>query len=606
MGGFRDVESFRKLRRTPRLGAFSESSQPPESIPGRLANVTVQPSGETSLYGYDPLTGNLVSITGPDADLAFTYDGDLLLSETWNWGGGLTTTVSRGYDDFLQMTELQVDALAATAFAHDDDGLVVQAGDLNVARRPADGLLAGTSLGVVEDAWSFSDFAEIAGYTAEISGLPIFEVAYERDALGRIVVKNEVVDGQAKEYVYAYDPAGRLWRVEEDGVLVAEYSYDPNGNRLELWASGTTTAGTYDDQDRLLSYGATTYTYGANGELATATTGSDTTMYTYDARGNLRSVTLPDSTEIEYLVDGRSRRIGRKVNGVIERRWVYQDQLNPVAELNAAGEVLAEFVYATKTNVPDVMTTYSGGVQVATYRIVSDHLGSVRLVIDTTTGAIAQRLDYDEFGQVLLDTNPGFQPFAFAGGIYDPATGLVRFGARDYDSRTGRWTAKDPIGFSGGDTYLYSYASGEPINRLDPSGLRTTILIIRDAGIGTHAAVYIDRGIDGLPTLYDPAGSYVPENASHRGSDDVFLGPDANSCDYSKYHRKRGGTIEAYTFNTSAADEAAIAANIELAKSSMPFFCAVNVCAVISGIGPFDGLTALTPGTLARELRKLQ
>jgi RHS repeat-associated protein len=59
-------------------------------------------------------------------------------------------------------------------------------------------------------------------------------------------------------------------------------------------------------------------------------------------------------------------------------------------------------------------------------------------------------MDFDEFGNVLTDTNPGFQPFGFAGGIYDGDTGLVRFGARDYDPQTGRWTAKDPVGFLGG------------------------------------------------------------------------------------------------------------------------------------------------------------
>jgi RHS repeat-associated protein len=41
-------------------------------------------------------------------------------------------------------------------------------------------------------------------------------------------------------------------------------------------------------------------------------------------------------------------------------------------------------------------------------------------------------------------------PFGFAGGLYDPDTGLVRFGARDRDVSVGRWTAKDPIGFDGG------------------------------------------------------------------------------------------------------------------------------------------------------------
>jgi RHS repeat-associated protein len=105
-----------------------------------------------------------------------------------------------------------------------------------------------------------------------------------------------------------------------------------------------------------------------------------------------------------------------------------------------------------------------------TYRLVTDRLGSVRLVVDAATGAIVQRMDYDEFGRILLDTNPGFQPFGFAGGLYDPDTGLVRFGARDYDAETGRWTAKDPLLFDGGDTNLYVYVLADPINSVDPTG----------------------------------------------------------------------------------------------------------------------------------------
>jgi len=94
------------------------------------------------------------------------------------------------------------------------------------------------------------------------------------------------------------------------------------------------------------------------------------------------------------------------------------------------------------------------------------------------TGEIAQRLDYDELGRVILDTNPGFQPFGFAAGLYDRHTGLVRFGVRDYDPAVGRWTSKDPIGFDGGDTNLYGYALNDPINLTDRDGRMAVPLVI--------------------------------------------------------------------------------------------------------------------------------
>jgi len=77
-------------------------------------------------------------------------------------------------------------------------------------------------------------------------------------------------------------------------------------------------------------------------------------------------------------------------------------------------------------------------------------------VIDIITGEVAQRVDYDEFGNVLRDTNPGFQPFGFAIGLYDPSTGFVHFGVRAYDPKAGRWTSEDPNGFGFGATNLYA------------------------------------------------------------------------------------------------------------------------------------------------------
>jgi RHS repeat-associated protein len=155
---------------------------------------------------------------------------------------------------------------------------------------------------------------------------------------------------------------------------------------------------------------------------------------------------------------------------------VYVNPLQIGAELDPAGNIVSRFVYGTRPNVPDLIVRTDG-----TYRIVTDHLGSPRVVVNVTTGAVVQRMDFDEFGRVLLDSNPGFQPFGFAGGIYDADTGLVRFGNRDYDPRTGRWTAKDPIGFNGGDSNLYAYVFGDPINNTDPWGLYSWDEFLQDA-----------------------------------------------------------------------------------------------------------------------------
>jgi hypothetical protein len=42
--------------------------------------------------------------------------------------------------------------------------------------------------------------------------------------------------------------------------------------------------------------------------------------------------------------------------------------------------------------------------------------------------------------------------------------------ARDYDAFTDRWTNKDPIRFTGGDSNLYGYALGDLVQFIDPSG----------------------------------------------------------------------------------------------------------------------------------------
>jgi RHS repeat-associated protein len=434
-----------------------------EPTTGRLSTLT-EPRGVTT-FTYTPTTGQVASITVPDGGtLSYTYDGSLLTGSTWT--GPIAGSVTRTYDTDFRVATESINGGNSVTFTYDPDSLLTGAGALTLARHAQHCLLTGTTLGNVTDTYTYSPFGELATYQANSSGSPLLDIQYTRDALGRITQKVETIGGTTTTTVYGYDTAGRLTDVTVDGTLTAHYDYDNNGNRLGVTRPGTgTVSGTYDAQDRLTTYGAVTYSYSANGDLLTATSGSDTTTYSYDVFGNLTAVTLPNGTQIEYVIDGQNRRIGKKVNGTLARGFLYGNQLRPIAEVDGTGTVIGRFVYGTKINVPEYMIKGA-----TTYRLLTDRLGSVRLVVDTAAGTIAQRLDYDEFGQVILDTNPEFQPFGFAGGIYDPDTKLTRFGERDYDAFTGRWATKDPIGFAEG-TNFYVYVGSAPTNLIDPLGL---------------------------------------------------------------------------------------------------------------------------------------
>jgi len=422
-------------------------------------------------------------------------------------------SVIQQFNNNFQVTALAVNG-QSIPFAYDLDGLLTQAGSLSLTHDAQNGLLTDTTLGTVTTTQSYNRFGELATATATVHGMPQYAVTYTRDQFGRITEQTETLASVTATWRYIYDTAGRLTAVTKNGVTVSTFTYDANGNRLRH----NSTTGTYDAHDRLLQYGTTTYTYTANGELHTITdtaTGQ-TTTYAYDVLGNLRTVTLPNGTMITYLIDGQNRRIGKQLNGTLVQGFLYQDQLRPIVEFDGTGTVVARFVYADKANIPAYMA--KGG---RTYRIIADHLGSPRLVINIADGTVVQRLDYDAFGTVVTDTNPGFQPFGFAGGLYDRDTGLGRFGARDYDPRVGRWTTKDPIRFAGGGANLYEYVLNDPVNAIDPLGLLSESqrqAIIRNwtaAGAGVGAMLgFLGGGGTGLLTgpgapVAVPAGAYV-------------------------------------------------------------------------------------------------
>ena len=351
---------------------------------GRLSALNLP--GRQLTYGYSTTTGNVTSITdSTGSSLSYTYDGSLPKSTTWS--GTVNGSVSRNYDNNFRITSRSINGSHIVNFGYDNDSLLTSAGSLTLGRNLQNGLLTGTTLGMVTDGWGYNSFGEPTSYSASVSGSPVYSTTFTRDQLGRITTKTETIQGVTDNYVYSYDPAGRLETITRNGALFSAYAYDANGNRLSAQRATNPeplTTYTYDAQDRLLTAesGVGTphlFTYTANGELQSKTNGSQATTYQYDVLGNLRHVSLPDGTQIDYVIDAQNRRVGKKVNGVLVQGWLYANQLNPIAELDGSNQIVSTFVYGSRSNVPDYMV--KNGVN---YRIISDHLGSPRLVINST------------------------------------------------------------------------------------------------------------------------------------------------------------------------------------------------------------------------------
>jgi len=161
-----------------------------------------------------------------------------------------------------------------------------------------------------------------------------------------------------------------------------------------------------------------------------------------------------------------NRRVAKMVDGFITERLIYKDQLAPIAKLDADGNVLEEYIYGTGINSPDYIL--KDGTK---YRIIKDHLGSVRMIDNASTGEIVKEIEYDEFGNIITETGTYSIPFGYAGGLQDRDTGLIHFGARWYDPEVGRWISKEPLGFEGAMNF-YSYCDGDPVNFVDVNGLK--------------------------------------------------------------------------------------------------------------------------------------
>ena len=108
------------------------------------------------------------------------------------------------------------------------------------------------------------------------------------------------------------------------------------------------------------------------------------------------------------------------------------------------------------------------------YWYISDGLGTVRAVVDSS-GTSVGGYSSDEYGRQTALTGTIDRPHTYTGSLgvrneVGSDSQLLYARQRWYDPGLGRWLSADPIGFAGG-LNLYAYCGGDPVNRVDPSGL---------------------------------------------------------------------------------------------------------------------------------------
>jgi len=455
--------SYDKQRRVTKITKPSGAEISTTYTNGRVTSIQT-PEGTTN-YTYS-CQSNLASTTKGSESLNYSYDGTLLTQITQQ--GLLNQTLNYSYNNDFLISSFSY-AGATQNYSYNQDNEPIQIGDYNISKS-ANGRIKTVTNGTYTQTTKLNQYAELKKQEDNL-----FKVILTRNKNGQIKKKVEKLQGSPRVvYRYTYDNRGRLIKVKKGNQVVEKYIYDSNGNRVKTTSKlrgVINEVQTYNSDDQIRLIGAVEQSYNDDGYLVEKKLpNGDIYSFEYGTLGELKKVITPTKT-IEYLHNANNQRVAKKVDGVIVEKYLWANLTTLLAVYDANDTLVQRFEYADG-RMPISMT--QNGEK---YYLHYDQVESLRAVSDSSHNIIKEVV-YDSYGNILSDSNSSFKvPFGFAGGLYDSDTKLTRFGYRDYDAYTGKWTAKDPILFNGGDSNLYGYVLGDPVDFVDLNGLVSASII---------------------------------------------------------------------------------------------------------------------------------
>lgn len=337
--------------------------------------------------------------------------------------------------------------------------------------------------------------------------------AYEFDLVSNI----RRINTEHGEYQFDYDALYRLTNAEYPTGVAAndeDFGYDGVGNRVRHTraigpdAEPETVTATYNDANQLLETDAgAVFTYNANGHTESKTQNGQVTEYRYNSTERLVAVKINGEVVGQYAFNPFGHRIRKTANG--QTTWYLYNEEGLAAEYDVNGNLVKEYhfkPYGPWMTEPLFQRTAEDDV----FYYQNDHLGSPQRVINGA-GSVVWEVKYGAFGDFKILIEIADNSLRFPGQYYDVESGLYHNYHRDYDVFLGRYLQADPIGFFGGIN-LYIYGNSNPVNNIDPDGLRW------------YDILGIIRTVEQVGRFYNRAmcGLAFFENRRYSRSDQIF------------------------------------------------------------------------------------